>query len=186
MVEAYVDALYYTGDDQRIQEANGFIAKYGLNRPFRAEKGRGVTYRHRHGSITGIPMNPAAQYNIFELERNLDTQRVIKGYDDILTPTSDRIDWSIMFLWRLAERAAKELERAVQTHMDWKRQKYGPPSTAPICSFELAYENAPHQPRQCYKIFSCGATGKYRLDGDRKSTRLNSSHSGESRMPSSA
>ena len=110
-------------------------------------------------------MNPAAQYNIFELERNLDTQRVIKGYDDILTPTSDRIDWSIMFLWRLAERAAKELERAVQTHMDWKRQKYGPPSTAPICSFELAYENAPHQPRQCYKIFSCGATGKYRLDG---------------------
>lgn len=151
MVEAYVDVLYYTGDGQRIQEANGLIAKYGLDRPLRAEKGHGVTYRHQDGSITGIPMNPAAQYNIFELERNLDTQRVITGYDDdILTPTNDRIDWSIMFLWRLVERAAKELERAVQTHLDWKRQKYGPPSTAPICSFELAYENAPRQPRTSY------------------------------------
>lgn len=165
MVEAYVDVLYYTGEDQQMQEANGLIAKYDLARPFRAEKGHGVTYRHRDGSITGISLNLGVQYNIFELERILDTQRVIKGYDDILTPTNDRIDWGIMFLWRLVERAAKELERAVQAHMNWKREKYGPASTAPICSFELAYEDASRQPRNCYKIFACGVSSKYRLDG---------------------
>ena len=53
-------------------------------------------------------------------------------------------------------------------------------------SYYYAYRDRRQKKRDFRKLWITRINAAARLNGDRKSTRLNSSHSGESRMPSSA
>ena len=51
---------------------------------------------------------------------------------------------------------------------------------------EMSGRSAEYQERQNSREKGVSGENEVEISGDRKSTRLNSSHSGESRMPSSA